>query len=69
MLRPWRELKGVSKNSIKAGEEIEICFKLGIEELGFYNANGEFAVERGDFEVYIGTDCYCKNKIKIRVAQ
>lgn len=67
MSRPWRELKGASKNLIKAGEEKTICFELGLENLGFYNGSGEFEAEKGKFEVYVGTDCYCKEKIEIYI--
>ena len=67
MTRPYRELKGFSKNYYEAGEQKEITFELGFEELAFYNAKAEFAVEIGEFEVHVGTDCYADNKIVIEV--
>ena len=38
-----------------------------LNPLAFYNAKAEFAVEKGEFEVYVGTDCYANNKIVIEV--
>lgn len=67
--RPYRELKGISKNAFAVGEEKEISFALGLEELAFYNAKGEFAAEPGIFEVYVGTDCYAENKLVIEITE
>ena len=58
MVRPQRELKGFSKNYIKAGESKRLCFELGFDELSFYNRKAEFKPEPGEFDIYIGKDCY-----------
>ena len=68
MVRPVRELKGFVKASLKQGESTKIIFEIGFNELGFYNADGKFCVEPGEFEVFIGGDCTTKNRIKITVA-
>ena len=60
MVRPQRELKGFSKNFIKAGEEKKICFELGYDELAFCNRKAEFKPEKGEFDIYIGKDCYAQ---------
>ncbi len=65
MARPVRELKGFSKILLKRGEFKEVVFELGSEELGFYNGKGEFCVEPGEFDIFIGGDCTTNNKIKI----
>lgn len=67
MTRPIRELKGFSKNLLKRDESKKITFELGFDELGFYNFDGKFCVEPGEFDVYIGTDCMAEHKIKITV--
>lgn len=67
MSRPMRELKGISKNYIKAGDEIQICFELGWDELAFYDAKAQFKVEPGKYEVYIGRDCYADKAFTITV--
>lgn len=69
MTRPIKELKGFSKNYIKAGESVSVKFELGFDELGFYNAQSEFVVEPGKFEVYVGKDCTEKKSIIIEVTE
>ncbi len=66
-MRPIRELKGFEKVSLKQGEEKEVLFKLGREELGFYNMHNEFIVENGAFTVYLGGNAYCENSLRIQV--
>jgi beta-glucosidase len=60
--RPVRELKGFELIEIKKGESKTVEFTLGKKELGFFNANGEFVIESGDFEVYIGGNSTTKLK-------
>lgn len=67
MARPQRELKGFSKDYIKAGEEKRICFELGFDELAFYNAKREFKPEKGEFDIYIGKDCYAPKCVTIEI--
>ncbi|AOW19395.1 beta-glucosidase BglX [Urechidicola croceus] len=52
--RPVKELKGFELISLKAGESKTINFTLDKETLGFYNNNGEFIIEQGDFKVFVG---------------
>lgn len=67
MTRPIKELKGFSKKLIPAGETKTFKFKLGFDELAFYNAKGEFVVESGEFLVYVGADCTTTENITICV--
>ena len=67
MSRPIRELKDFKKVFIKAGKTVMVEFTLGKEELAFYNANGEFCVEKGDFDVFVGKNCIDVQKLKISV--
>lgn len=67
MTRPLRELKGFKKVLIQKGESKEILFTLGKEELGFYNADGKFVLEKGKFEIFVGKDCLTENKLCIEV--
>ena len=67
MTRPQRELKGISKNYFKSGEEKTIYFKLGFDELAFYNKKGEFKPEKGEFDVFIGRDCYAPKCFTIKI--
>jgi len=57
VVRPVKELKGFEKMMLKAGESKTITFTLTDKELGFYNNDGVFIVEPGEFEVMVGTNC------------
>ena len=52
--RPVKELKGFEKIMLKPGETKIVHFLIGEKELGFYDENGTFIVEPGEFEVMIG---------------
>ncbi|RMB63859.1 beta-glucosidase BglX [Dokdonia sinensis] len=52
--RPTRELKGYEAVMLVPGASKEITFELTGEELGFYNNQGEWIVESGDFNVWVG---------------
>ncbi len=56
VVRPVKELKGFEKILIKAGESVKVNFKLTSNELGFYNEKGDFIVEPGNFDFWIGTN-------------
>ena len=53
-VRPVRELKGFELIELKKGEKRTLSFTLNEAELGFYNNQGEYVVEPGEFEVYVG---------------
>lgn len=65
--RPVRELKGFQKVFLNAGEEKEITFHLGYEELSYFYTTGEKVLEKGDFRIFIGSDCCTKNEITVSV--
>jgi len=67
IMRPIRELKDYKKVFIKQNETVTVNFELGYDKLGFYNENGEYIVEKGEFEIYVGENCFTKNKINIFV--
>ncbi|TVZ60285.1 beta-glucosidase [Flavobacteriaceae bacterium MAR_2010_105] len=52
--RPVKELKGFEIIELNPGESKTIHFKLTEKELGFYNNEGDFVVEPGGFNVYLG---------------
>lgn len=52
--RPVRELKAFRKIGLKPGETKDIEFALSDAALGFFNARGEFIVEPGRFDVFVG---------------
>jgi len=52
--RPVKELKGFKKVMIATGETKEIEFVLTKAELGYYFPNGNYVVEPGRFNVFVG---------------
>ncbi len=54
--RPVRELKGFELISLKPNESKKIEFTLSEKELGFYDNEGNFIVEPGDFSIFVGGD-------------
>ena len=52
--RPERELKAFRKVTIEAGEKQTVKFLLSDNELGFFNSRGEFVVEAGEFDFFVG---------------
>jgi len=52
--RPVRELKGFDLVELNPGESKTVTLKLTEKELGFFDNQGEFLVEKGDFKVYVG---------------
>jgi beta-glucosidase len=56
MTRPVRELKGFDKLRLAPGESQRIEFILTEAELGFYDNDGHYLVEHGDFNIMVGTN-------------
>jgi beta-glucosidase len=56
MTRPVKELKGFERIHLKKGESKVVKFEIKDELLKFYNANLEYVLEPGDFEIMIGPD-------------
>lgn len=55
VIRPVKELKGFKKVMLAPGESKKVEFLLTQEELGFYNNNGEYLTETGEFDIWVGT--------------
>ncbi len=55
MTRPVRELKAYQRVSPAGGEAFDVSLSLGFRELAFYNAKGVWDVEKGAFDLYLGT--------------
>jgi beta-glucosidase len=54
VVRPVKELKGFELVSLQPSQSKEIRFTLDKDALGFYNNQGEYKVESGDFIIYVG---------------
>ena len=67
VMRPIKELKAYTKKEIKPCETASFDFELGYNDLGFYLKNGEYIVEKGEFDIFIGENCLTNRKITISV--
>jgi beta-glucosidase len=52
--RPVKELKGFERVTLRPGAKRSVTFRLGPQELGFYNREMRFVVEPGEFKVFAG---------------
>ncbi len=67
--RPVKELKGVQKVMLKAGESQQLSFKIGREELGYWFQDLRYRVEAGDFDIMIGTSALDLHKLSLQVEE
>lgn len=65
--RPLRELKDFKKISLEPGKAGKVKFMLGATELGYYMPNGEYIIEKGKFDIYIGENALTNRKIEIEI--
>jgi len=56
-----KSLKGFKKVDIKAGETVQVEFKITKDMLSYYKSNGELALEKGAFNVFIGPHSQVQN--------
>jgi beta-glucosidase len=54
--RPVRELRGIQRILLQPGETREVEFRIGNQELGYYDTKGNWLVEPGKFQVWISQD-------------
>ena len=65
--RPVKELKGFELAQLKIGETKTINFNLNKETLGYYNNNGDFIIEPGDYKVFVGGSSVTKLERQFRL--
>jgi len=53
LVRPVKELKGFQKIHLRPGEKKTVEFSIGPKETGFYDPEGRFIVQPGDFKLWI----------------
>lgn len=54
IVRPVKELKGFSKEYLKAGEDKRVVITLPKNQMGFYDDDAIYHLENGKFIIYIG---------------
>lgn len=65
--RPIKELKGFSRVSIQPGETRTVNFKIGPEELRFYNREMRRVVEPGTFKLMVGPNSVDLSSVTLTV--
>lgn len=65
--RPVRELKGFELVELNPNETKTIHFLLTEAELGFYDNQGQFVVEPGDFKIFVGGDSNAQLETKFEL--
>lgn len=56
VVRPIKELKGFEKITLDVGQTKEVTFKINADMLKFVRRDLSFGFEKGEFEVFIGSD-------------
>ncbi|NNE30727.1 MAG: beta-glucosidase BglX, partial [Saprospiraceae bacterium] len=67
--RPVKELKGFEKVSLQPGENKTIRFSLSHAELGFYNNQGKFIFEPGEFDIMVGGSSETQLASEVEIAE
>ena len=67
IMRPIRELKAFKRVTLAAGESKNVEFELSYGDLGYYDERGEYTVEKGKTEVFIGENCLTENGITVEI--
>lgn len=68
VVRPCRELKGLVKPLIKAGESVTVSFDITPDMLKFHDEDMNFVAEKGDFTVWIGGSSLTQNGAGFKLA-
>ena len=63
MTRPLKELKGFQKVFLKKGETKTVTFTIDENLLRFYNADLKHISEKGNFQLYIGSNAAIENGV------
>ncbi len=67
--QPIRELKGFERVSLAPGEQKQVRFTLGFDDLAFYNVELKRVVEPGTFKVWVGGSSAATNEAEFTVMQ
>jgi beta-glucosidase len=65
--RPVKELKGIRRELLLPGEEKKITFTIDEPMLRFYDGEGNFRSEPGNFRVFIGLSSNVKEAVAFRL--
>ena len=64
-IRPYQELAGFVRVTLKPGETKKICFKVRLDQFAFAGKDGRWVLEAGDFAFYLGRDSIKRDARKV----
>ena len=67
LTRPVKELRGFERVRLKPGEKKSVRFTLGPKELGFYDRQMKWAVEPGEFDIFVGNSSLAEKSATLTV--
>jgi beta-glucosidase len=68
--QPIRRLAGFARRHIGAGRTITVSFRVGVEQLGFWDADANparFTAEPGAFGLYVGSTLHATSELTLEV--
>jgi len=65
--RPVRELKGFERVTLEPGGSKTVSFVLGPKELGAYDREMKWAVEPGEFQIFVGNSSLAEKSASLQV--
>lgn len=64
-VRPVKELKDFQKIMLNAGESKTVTFSMPASKLGFYDENGNWLLESGEYHIFVGTNSRDTKEMKL----
>ena len=65
--RPVKELKDFTRVTLKPGEKKTVTFTVTPDKLAYWNRNMQYGVEKGEFEIMIGSSSQDKDLKKVKM--
>lgn len=64
-VRPVKELKDFKKVAIDAGKSRTVSFSMPASKLGFYDENGNWLLEAGEYKIFVGANSRDVKEVKL----
>lgn len=65
--RPKKQLIRFQKVHLKPSESQKVEFQIPLSEFGYYNADGKWIFEKGDFELFVGNNAHSTQQVNFTV--
>ncbi|MGZ4194458.1 MAG: fibronectin type III-like domain-contianing protein, partial [Solirubrobacteraceae bacterium] len=67
ILQPVRKLEGFQRVTLNPGQTKTVTFTLSRQNFGFYNDQGQFVIEPGEFHLWVGDSSVGGNEAMFNV--